>query len=402
MKAGIVTLLVLALGTLAAIFLLQDNGYVLINFRGYVVEMSVPALAFLLVLAYFALRLLVRIWRAPRQLGELAAGRRHRKAGERIVRGYIEMGQGNYARGEKLLTRGVRDSETPLVNYLAAARAAQAQGDYKRRDNWLQMAYDDEPRAAATILLTQAELQLASGETETARTSLNRLLELTPGNPEGLRMQARLYRKEADWDGLYALLPRLAKTGRIDAAELDALYVATWQGLLAKPGQTADGVRRLWKELPKHLRAEPTLLNARIQALVADGRAEDAEVLIRKALNSKWSDDLILRYGQLDQAEAAPMLLRAESWLKQRPDDPALLLTAARLCMRNQLWGKARSYFESSIALKPSAAAWHDLGQLLVQMGEDEDASAAFQKGLTLSYGGSALPRLAADAAEKS
>ena len=96
------------------------------------------------------------------------------------------------------------------------------------------------------------------------------------------------------------------------------------------------------------------------------------------------------------------MLLRVESWLKQRPDDAELLLTAARLCVRNQLWGKARSYFESSIALQPSAAAWHDLGQLLVQMGEDEDASAAFQKGLTLSYGGSSLPRLAADPVGKS
>ncbi len=93
MKAGLTLLIVLALGALAANFLLQDNGYVLINFRGYVIEMSVPILAFLAVLTYILVRFLVRLWRAPRQLGEVAARRRVRKAGERITQGYIEIGQ---------------------------------------------------------------------------------------------------------------------------------------------------------------------------------------------------------------------------------------------------------------------------------------------------------------------
>ena len=42
-------ILTLAAGSIAAHFLLQDNGYVLINFRGYAVEMSVPVLLFLLI-----------------------------------------------------------------------------------------------------------------------------------------------------------------------------------------------------------------------------------------------------------------------------------------------------------------------------------------------------------------
>jgi uncharacterized membrane-anchored protein len=137
----------MALGALAANFLLQDNGYVLINFRGYIIEMSVPIMAFLAILTYISVRFLVRLWRAPKQLGEAAARRRVRKAGERITQGYIEIGQGNFARGEKLLTKGARNSETPLLNYLQAARAAQAQGDIERRDAWLTMASEQEPRA---------------------------------------------------------------------------------------------------------------------------------------------------------------------------------------------------------------------------------------------------------------
>ena len=76
MKAGLTLLIVLVLGALTAHFLLQDNGYVLINFRGYVIEMSVPILAFLALLTYMLVRFLIHLWRAPRQLGEAAARRR--------------------------------------------------------------------------------------------------------------------------------------------------------------------------------------------------------------------------------------------------------------------------------------------------------------------------------------
>jgi len=92
--------------------------------------------------------------------------------------------------------------------------------------------------------------------------------------------------------------------------------------------------------------------------------------------------------------DIAAHLRRSEAWLKHRPDDPALLLTAGRLCIRNQLWGKARSYLESSLSIRPSPAAYHELGQLMLDVGEQDAASDAFQKGLSLSYAGSAIPKL--------
>ncbi|MDP6617452.1 MAG: hypothetical protein QF790_09845, partial [Gammaproteobacteria bacterium] len=73
MKSGFAVILSLIIGALAANYLLQDNGYVLIHFRGTLVEMSVPILVLVLVLAYLAVRFFVRLWRAPRQLGEMAA-----------------------------------------------------------------------------------------------------------------------------------------------------------------------------------------------------------------------------------------------------------------------------------------------------------------------------------------
>ena len=397
MRAGFLLIITLALGALAANFLLTDNGYVLINFRGYAIEMSVPVLVMLLVFGYLAIRVVVHLWRAPRRLGEMAAQRKGRKAGERIVRGYIEMGEGNYARGERLLTKGVRNSETPLLNYLAAARAAQAQGDTDRRDNWLKMAYEHEPRAAATVLLTQAELQLANEEIEVARATLNQVLEMTPRNPEALRIKAELSVASKDWHELQSLLTRLLKSGHVSTAVTDNWYITTWHALLGEASDAPDSVGQLWKELPKHLRDNPALMRARLEALIKEGRTSEAETIIRKALKQHWSEELILLYGLLEADDRSALLRRAEGWLQQRPDDPALLLTAGRLCVRNELWGKARSYFESSIGLRPSPETWHELGQLLTRMGEEQAASDAYQKGLTLSYGGTDVPRIATD-----
>ena len=99
MKFGLVVVLTLALGAVAASFLLQDNGYVLINFHGYALETSVPILVFLMLLLYLAVRLLTRIWQAPRQIGEVAARARGRRAARQITRGYTPASASSRGRG---------------------------------------------------------------------------------------------------------------------------------------------------------------------------------------------------------------------------------------------------------------------------------------------------------------
>jgi len=397
MRFGIVVVLTLAVGSLAAHYLLADNGYVLVHFRGYAIEMSVPVLAFVLFAAYLAVRLLVRIWHTPRQVGEAAARIRQDRAGRNITRGLAALAEGKLSRGERLLTKSARASEMPLLHYLEAARAAQMQGDGERRDGWLKMAYDESDETQNAILLTQAQLQLANGEYEQARASLNRVRETRPEHPEAVRLLARLHEAEGDWDALAALLPLLRRQRNMRAGQLDDWTVRAFRARLEDNGEDRNGVETIWQELPRNLRKEPSLVRARIRALVTAGDDDDAETEIRKALRRAWDGDLVSLYGQLETGNAAAQLRHAESWLRDRPEDPELLLTAGRLCMRNELWGKARSYLESSVAIRPTPAAYHEMGRLMLRIGEQDTASEAFQKGLTLSSGLPGLPRLAAD-----
>ena len=55
-----------------------------------------------------------------------------------------------------------------------------------------------------------------------------------------------------------------------------------------------------------------------------------------------------------------------------------------RLSFTNQLWGKARSYLETSLAIRPTPQGYQALGQLMQRVGDREAAARAFQRGLSL------------------
>jgi len=116
-KFALLVVATLVCSALLAHFTLGDPGYVIINIRGHVFEMSVPVLAMFVVLLVAALWLLWFLIRAPRKLGEAAARLRSGRAGHRLTLGMIEIAEGNFARGEKLLARAARNSDTPLFNY---------------------------------------------------------------------------------------------------------------------------------------------------------------------------------------------------------------------------------------------------------------------------------------------
>lgn len=395
MKAGLVIILALVVGALAAHLVLTDNGYVLINFRGYVFETSVPVLALLLVLGYLALRILVQVWRAPRHLGEAWARARINYAGRQATKGYIALAEGRLARGERLLTRGARLSETPLLNYLAAARAAQMQGDRARRDGWLRMACEQEPAAQDAVLLTQAELQLEDGQYAESLASLNRVRERHPTHAQALKLLGELHFRRKEWQPLADLLPLLRRRGNVPADMLDEWCVEACGNIMADTLPDRAALDRIWDEIPRHLRLEPRLALTRAKALIGCGAIEDAEADIRRALKDSWSEGLINLYGDLPVADSAAHLKRIEAWLREYPDDPALLLAAGRASVRHQLWGKARSYLESSLAIRPAPETYRALGQLMTRVGESQSASKAYERGLAMAAGASTPTALA-------
>lgn len=400
MKFGIIVVVALFASAFAAHFLLADPGYVIINFRGYVVEMSVPVLVGLAVVLLFTVWLIRKIFLAPRRLGEAAGRYRSARSGQKLTRGMIAVAEGKFAHGEKMLARAASTSDSPLFNYLQAARAAHLQGRDDRRDEWLRLAYKETPEAANAVLLTQAEFQLDRGQNEQALATLRRLDENSKDHAHALSLLGRLYFELEDWGALAELLPRLRKNSQLKPETLDTWTVRVHRETLSRAGDN-DAVTKAWKAVSRAHKSEPTLLEAYYTSLMRTGQHDRVEKELATALKSNWQGPLVRLFGLVESSNTSKQLKSAESWLKNHDDDPDLLLAAARLCLRNELWGKARSYLETVIGLRPTPEAYQEYGALLNQLGDADAAATAYRDGLGMVTAEplTAIPHMDADQA---
>lgn len=103
---------------------------------------------------------------------------------------------------------------------------------------------------------------------------------------------------------------------------------------------------------------------------------------MRKVLRNHWSDELINLYGRIKGHQPEEQLLIAEQWLKDRPNNAELLLALGRLSLRNELWGKAKEYFQTSLHLRRSRETLAELSRLNAHMGEEEASIKLLMQGL--------------------
>lgn len=401
--------LLLLLAVAAGLYLLSlaieaDRGYVLFAYQGFRYQSGLWAflgLLLVVVLLYYLLKLTLRLLLSSTRLANpwsrLHRNRRVRLASEQ---GMLDLAEGRWARAQRQLTRAAEADSQPLMYYLGAARAANKLGEYEQSDALLERALNRQPQAELAIALTHAELQRNRGDSEAALQTLQAMRERHPGHHLVLRQLQRLYLQRQEWSALLGLLPELRKEKALPEAELDELERETWRGRLAEVGDggleqgeaALSSLQKAWNHLSASLRHEPELIATYVEQLRRLGAQQEAEEVLRSALKRGYDSRLARFYGVLRGADPARQLQTAEHWLKQHPQDPALLLTLGRLSLQNQLWGKARDYFESSLKLERHPETCAELARLLAQLGELERSNQLLLESLGLLHQG--LPSL--------
>ncbi|MEX0607715.1 MAG: hypothetical protein WD138_06750, partial [Halofilum sp. (in: g-proteobacteria)] len=246
-------------------------------------------------------------------------------------------------------------------------------------------AIEENPEADVAVSLTQAELQLAHHQTEHALATLTRLRSLAPQHTYVMKLLARLYVELEDWERLSDLLPELRRRKVFNAERLERLERATALGRIDQAGADEQALATVWESLSRTTRGDGAVLHAHVQQLLRAGAHELAERRLRQHLGRQWDETLVRDYGLVQLEDPARQLDQAETWLRDHGRSPMLLLTLGRLSVRNQLWGKARIYFESSIGSQPHAEAYFELAALLDQLSEPEAAREQYQAGLSLA-----------------
>jgi len=247
-------ILVLAVTTGLTLLAQRDPGYVLISYGGWSMETSLSlllaALAISFAVLYLVVRLLSGTWHMPLRLAYWQRQRRALRARRRTNRGLIALAEGNWSRAERDLSRAANNSDTPLINYLGAARAAQKQDAEDRRDQYLSQAYESMPDAELAVGLTQADVQLSQGQTEQALATLRHLRTIAPKHAHVLYLLKKLYEKLQSWDDLLDLLPELKRYHVLDPSELEALEHRIHRQRLATSANELETLKSCWNEIP--------------------------------------------------------------------------------------------------------------------------------------------------------
>jgi HemY protein len=387
------TLIAAFLALLAAVVVTlqvkQDNGYVLIGYGHWTVEGSLAHFILvglvLFVLLHISLRIISRLWQMPDGVAEWRCKRRKQRAHHSLARGLVELAEGRWKVAERHLTRYAEQSETPLINYLAAARAAQLQGEHGRRDDYLHLAHQSMPSADVAVGLTQAELQLAHQQYEQALATLMHVRSLSPKHNYVLKLLKKLYENLGEWQNLEEILPDLRRRKVIGDKEFQVLEGRVLRERLKQESVSVDSLVSYWQTIPKELRQDQSMLIDYCRMMLPLGAGPRIEPLVASALNRQWNSELVDLYSKIELNDPSHQLAVAEDWLKQHPEDALLLLTLARLALKTKLWGKARSYLEASIAIAPSPESYQQLGLLLEGMGESDKATECFRAGLGLA-----------------
>ncbi|MFO0208505.1 MAG: hypothetical protein ACK54L_20580, partial [Betaproteobacteria bacterium] len=98
------------------------------------------------------------------------------------------------------------------------------------------------------------------------------------------------------------------------------------------------------------------------------------------ALAQHWDERLLDEYARSVVLPARERIERAEGWLKAQPQDAALLRCLGLLCLREQLWGKARGYLADSLRLQPHPATLLALARLAETLGEEAVATRRYRE----------------------
>ena len=386
---------VVAIVSWLAISAIEHSSDLVINYQWDDNPMSVSltstTLIIIGVLGLIGLYIILNIFKfllgLKKRIKDRRAAKLSLKAKNELTSGLVLFTEGNWEESESLLLNSVDASETPLLNYLAASRSAQMQEAYDRRDSYLKTASQLGEEAQVAVAVSQAEMQFTSDQIEQSRATLIRLLEVSPKHPYALKLLAKVYYQQEDWNNLFTLLPDLNNLSLINDKDNKKYQKTALTGIfdsLARKKDTTN-LQQLWRKLPKDLHTNPDILLLYCNALNEAGDIEQGNKLLIENINKNPDEKLFEKYGLIEHESQGDAIKEAEKWLLDNSKSPKLLLTLARLHRDHQLWAKSKSYYNASLNFSPSASVYLELAELLEELSEHENAEQCYKQGLEYS-----------------
>jgi HemY protein len=389
MRFALWSIVLAAVAVGVALFARNSTGYVVIVSAPYRIELSLNLMVFLVVAGYFAFYLLARLVSTlvaiPARVRAYREDRQRSRLRHSLNDALLAFFQGRYASAEKSAAAALLGDETKGVAAIIAARSAHELGRFSEREQFLDHAKGSTQELEQARLTTLADLLVSQGRHEEALAVLKDLSARDQRNLRLLRLRLQAEQALRQWDEMLGTLSSLVKLGGIGPAEASAARRAAHLGNLNRKSQEPEALAAYWKQLPSEMRLDPAVAATAARYHLALGGNNEAQAIIEQALEKEWNASLVALYGESAGADAVPQIERAEKWLRSHARDPALLLALGKLCMKQNLWGKAQSYIEASLAFEPTHDGHMTLAALMEQIGKPQEAVQHFRRSAELA-----------------
>jgi len=363
-----------------------DPGYVVLVYPPWRMEISFISFVLIVVGLVVGGIVLLRLAMLTLNLPSIVREQRERHAAkkrdENFVGGLRAYAEYRYQDAEQSLGQWQGDEVRLGLARVLAARAAQEMRAVKQRERHLQDATEHGAELAA--LLFEAEACLDAKDAAAALVAINRAKEIAPQHTALLRLELKARQMTGQWDEVGRLLDALMRSNALEAGVASQQRRMAYAENLKRRAEDDRGLLEYWKKVPADFKADPWVARAAARAFMQRGGHDTALDVLEAALNHEWREDLVALYGEVRGSNPARQIEQAEKWLHAQPRDAQLLLTLAQLCSVQQLWGKAQSYLEASLAIAPSADGHIRMAELKTQSGQPGEACKHYQKALAL------------------
>ena len=365
------------------------TGYALFVAPPYRVELSLNLLIVLLiggfVIGYLLLRIVRRTLGLPEEVRAYRRQQQRDRARSKQDAAVVALLEGRYGRARQYAEEALAIPRSSGLAALLGARAAIGAREFGAAESMLARPDAQTKSLAVPRLMLEAELKLEQGQPREALAVLQALRKEAGSHTAALRLELRALQGAGRYAEIPAVVDQLVKRKAYGATEGDLVRAAAHAQELASRQHDATGFRSYWSKLSDAEQRSPRIARAAAQTLIALGGDREAADVLARSLEREWNPELVRLYADCRPADVSPQLEQAERWLASHSEDATLLYALGVLCERAQLWGKAQSYLEASLAHEDAWRTRVALGELFARLGREHDANEHLAAALKLA-----------------
>jgi len=384
MRSALWIAFLFAVAVVLALFASSNAGHMTIYFPPYRLDTSLNVFLAVLAVVFFSTLFTWKTFAAivdlPKQAATYRRKRREARSVTYLSEAIEDMFAGRFSKALKAAEAASANDAMAETAALLAARAAHRLNKFDLRDEWLLKIKSNEKQQAR--LVAMADMQMDSSDATGALATIDLLQKGGARQLFVQRIALRANQRLKRWEEVLRLTHALAKRDALHPILVQKNIQEAVAKLVQQKATDHEALLRIWKSLTKEDRKVSRVVLVMANGLLAASKQDLAKELIEESLDQEWDESLIDIYPScvLLGQSALPQIQKIELWMKKYPSELALSLALARICITQQLWGKAKSTLQGLIndfKVKPAMKADAHLSLAGLHEALDESIEAA-------------------------